>query len=93
MKKFIVLASFLTLLITACAEDYNTMELSVPAPADYTSWDQAIRVDTDLQTMYANTPRKIQKPIDMYMAFALALKYNYTRRLISYQQSMIEVGM
>ena len=93
MRKFIVFACFLTLLITACADDYSQVELSVPAPADYTSWDQAIRVDTDLQTMYANTPRKIQKPIDMYMAFALALKYNYTRRLISYQQSMIEVGM
>ena len=93
MRKFIVFACFLTLLITACADDYPQMELSVPAPADYTSWDQAIRVDTDLQTMYANTPRKIQKPIDMYMAFALALKYNYTRRLTSYQQSMIEVGM
>lgn len=94
MKKIIVLFSFFALLITACSKDSSTEipAVSVPAPASYTEWDRAIRVDTDLQSMYANTPRKIEKPIDMYMAFALALKYNYTRRLVSYQQSMIEVG-
>lgn len=80
------------MLITACSNT-EYYEVDIPAPAAYTDWDRAIRVDTDMQTMYANTPRKIQKPIDMYMAFALALKYNYTRRLVSYQQSMIEVGM
>ena len=66
--------------------------LGLPAPVAYTEWDRAIRVDVDMQTMYAATPRRIEKPIDMYMAFALALKYNYTRRIISYQQSLIDVG-
>ena len=95
MKKILVLISFFSLFVGACSEhaDNSIVERGMPAPASYTDWDRAIRVDTDLQTMYANTPRKIEKPIDMYMAFALALKYNYTRRLVSYQQSMIEVGM
>lgn len=94
MKKILVLASFLALVLGACTpdSDNSVVEMGIPAPAAYTDWDRAIRVDADLQSMYANTPRKIEKPIDMYMAFALALKYNYTRRLISYQQSMIEVG-
>ena len=91
MKKTIVSFSILALLITACSNRPAFVE-DVPSPAAYTDWDRAIRVDTDMQTMYAATPRKIEKPIDMYMAFALALKYNYTRRLVSYQQSMIEVG-
>ena len=91
MKKTIILFSFLALLITACSNRPAFLG-DVPSPAAYTEWDRAIRVDTDMQTMYSATPRKIEKPIDMYMAFALALKYNYTRRLVSYQQSMIEVG-
>ncbi len=91
MKKMIVLASLAALLITACSG--NVAEVNIPAPAAYVDWDRAIRVDTDMQSMYAATPRKIEKPIDMYMAFALALKYNYTRRLVSYQQSMVEMGM
>ena len=92
MHKILSLFIFFALLISACSNT-EYYEVDIPAPAAYTDWDRAIRVDTDMQTMYANTPRKIQKPIDMYMAFALALKYNYTRRLVSYQQSMIEVGM
>ena len=92
MHKILSSFIFFALLITACSNT-EYYEVDIPAPAAYTDWDRAIRVDTDMQTMYANTPRKIQKPIDMYMAFALALKYNYTRRLVSYQQSMIEVGM
>mgnify|MGYP003314731556 CR=1 FL=1 len=92
MKKTIILSCFFALLITACTNSGVIFNKDVPAPASYTDWDRAIRVDTDMQTMYSATPRKIEKPIDMYMAFALALKYNYTRRLVSYQQSMIEVG-
>ena len=91
MKKITVLFSFFALLITACTR-WEIPEVELPSPASYSDWDRAIRVDTDLQSMYANAPRKIEKPIDMYMAFALALKYNYTRRLVSYQQSLIEVG-
>lgn len=64
----------------------------VAAPSAQVDWDRAIRVDVDMQNMYANSPRTIKKPIDMYMAMALALKYNYTRRLVSYEQSLIEAG-
>ena len=91
MKKISGLAIAFVLLITSCSNGYR--EVSQPAPASYTDWDRAIRIDTDMQTMYAGMPSKIEKPIDMYMAIALALKYNYTRRLVSYQQSMVEVGM
>ena len=91
MRKIYILCVLAILLVTSCSSSYN--EVSLPAPASYTDWDRAIRIDTDMQSMYANTPSKITKPIDMYMAFALALKYNYTRRLTSYQQSMLEVGM
>jgi len=65
---------------------------SVAAPSPVVNWDRAIRIDVDMQNMYANSPRTIKKPIDMYMSMALALKYNYTRRLVSYEQSLIEVG-
>ncbi len=91
MKKKSFLIGMMALLITSCSNSYN--EVSVPAPASYTDWDRAIRIDADMQSMYASMPSHITKPIDMYMAFALALKYNYTRRLTSYQQSMIEVGL
>ncbi len=60
--------------------------------AYYSEWDKAIRIDVDMQNMFTNAPRKLEKPIDMYMAFALALKNNYTRRMVSYEQSMIEAG-
>ncbi len=60
--------------------------------AYYQDWDSAIRVDVDLHNMYDSTPTKIEKPIDMYMAMALAVKYNYSRRLSSYQQIMFDVG-
>lgn len=95
MKKIFVLVIFAAMALSACSsqDDVVTIDnMAAPAPVSYTDWDRAIRVDTDLQTMYASTPRKIEKPIDMYMAMALALKYNYTRRVISYQQSLVEVG-
>ena len=38
---------------------------SGPEAAYYSDWDQAIRYDADMQNMYANTPTKIEKPIDM----------------------------
>lgn len=60
--------------------------------AYYRDWDAAIRADVDLHNMYEATPTKIEKPIDMYTAMALALKYNYSRRLASYQQSLLDAG-
>ncbi len=95
MKRILSILMLTGLFVGACSKfDDNTItEQGIPAPAAYSDWDRAIRVDTDMQTMYANSPRKIEKPIDIYMAFALALKYNYTRRLVSYQQSMVELGM
>ena len=47
-------------------------ENTVQAPSATVDWDRAIRVDVDMQNMYANSPRTIKKPIDMYMAMALA---------------------
>ncbi len=95
MKRILALIGIISIFANGCSKvgDNTIVEQGVPAPAAYSDWDRAIRVDTDMQTMYANSPRKIEKPIDMYMAFALALKYNYTRRLVSYQQSMVELGM
>lgn len=94
MRKFWTFLCFAVFLLGACSaqEDEPGSSMTAPAPASYTDWDRAIRVDVDLQTMYANAPRKIEKPIDLYMAMALALKYNYTRRVVSYQQSLVEVG-
>ena len=95
MKKTLLTLFMGVLALGACSSQEDAKvsnELGVPAPVAYTDWDRAIRVDTDMQTMYAATPRKIEKPIDMYMAMALALKYNYTRRVVSYQQSLVEVG-
>jgi hypothetical protein len=45
-----------------------------------------------MQNMFVATPRKIEKPIDMYMAMALAVKYNFSRRMVSYEQAIVEAG-
>ena len=92
MKKILLLSIWGIIFLSSCSLFENGSEQSVPAPVAYSDWDRAIRVDTDLQNMYAATPRKIEKPIDMYMAMALALKYNYTRRIAGYEQSMIDAG-
>lgn len=94
MKKLLVSLLSGMFMLSACSMEDGNLDSgkSVPAPASYTDWDRAIRLDVDMQTMYASAPRKIEKPIDIYMAMALALKYNYTRRLVSYQQSLVEVG-
>ena len=63
-----------------------------PDAAYYSDWDRAVRYDVDMQNMYANTPLKLEKPIDMYMSMALALKYNYTGRMIRYQESLVKAG-
>lgn len=90
MKKILVSLLSCVIFISACTSSGD--DAKVPAPAAYTDWDRAIRLDVDMQNMYASAPRKIEKPIDMYMAMALALKYNYTRRVVSYEQSLLEVG-
>lgn len=92
MKKILVSLFIGIIFLNSCSWEKSSDEVSVPAPVSYTDWDRAIRLDVDMQNMYASAPRKIEKPIDMYMAFALSLKYNYTRRLVSYQQSLVEVG-
>lgn len=90
MKKFLL--SVIGVAELASCMNTETVSSGGVPPAYYTDWDRAVRVDVDMQNMYVGTPQKIEKPIDMYMAMALALKYNYTRRLISYQQSLIEAG-
>ncbi|MBO6281352.1 MAG: hypothetical protein J6N49_02340 [Alphaproteobacteria bacterium] len=63
-----------------------------PDAAYYSDWDNAIRYDADMQNMYANSPTKIEKPLDMYMTMALAVKYNYTGRMMRYQESLQKSG-
>ncbi len=92
MKRIVCFLGALISLLTACT---STQKIPVitEAPvmsAYYSDWDRAVRADVDMQNMYANTPSKITKPIDMYMAMALALKYNYTRRLASYHENLIK---
>ncbi len=91
MKKIIFFTGALAGLLAACSTT-KTQEEVVEAPvmsAYYSDWDKAVRADTDLQNMYIGTPSQISKPVDMYMAMALALKYNYTRRFASYQEKLI----
>lgn len=79
-------------LLAACSSTEN-MPVITDAPemsAYYSDWDRAVRADVDMQNMYIGTPSKISRPIDMYMAMALALKYNYTRRLASYQENLVK---
>lgn len=90
MKKLL----FLMLGILAAAgcsdkENYNNKQ---PDAAYYSDWDRAIRYDVDMQNMYANAPLKLEKPLNMYMSMALALKYNYTGRMIRYQESLLKAG-
>lgn len=97
MKKVWLSLLIFTVFLASChkkpAENvvYQKAMAAETSPA-YTEWDRAIRVDTDMQNMYTATPSNIEKPIDMYMAMALALKYNYSRRMTSYEQSMLEAG-
>lgn len=92
MNKFMtVLVGVLAL--AACNANETAPDVKKkPDPAYYTDWDRAIRADVDMQNMFVRTPRRIEKPLDMYMAMALALKYNYTRRMISYEESLIRAG-
>ena len=91
MKKILFLAAGM-LMVASCYLQGNANRGQEPNPAYYSDWDRAIRIDVDMQNMYLNTPRKIERPIDMYMAMALALKYNYTRRMISYEENLLKAG-
>ena len=105
MKKLLISLLSAVLLISSCgrstdnkptvnnnAEGARASVVYDPEAAAYNEWDRAVRIDTDMQNMFISTPRKIEKPIDMYMAMALALKYNYTRRLVNYEDSLIRAG-
>ncbi len=95
MKKYIYIVGAALGFLAACSTD-RTTEPVIDAPvmsAYYSDWDRAVRADVDMQNMYVATPSKITKPIDMYMAMALALKYNYTRRLASYKESLIKTNI
>ena len=91
MKKIICFIVAVASFLAACSttEPVQTIEAPVLS-AYYSDWDRAVRADVDMQNMYIDTPSKITKPIDMYMAMALAIKYNYTRRLASYQESLLK---
>ncbi len=68
------------------------VEPSGPTAAYAEDWNTAIRYDADMQNMYAKSPTVIDKPLDMYMTMALALKYNYTGRMMRYQESLAKAG-
>ena len=92
MKKIICFMCVITTFLVACASNEPDFVVT-DAPemsAYYSDWDRAVRADVDMQNMYVGTPSKIERPIDMYMAMALALKYNYTRRLASYQENLVK---
>ena len=98
MKKILSALLLIIVGVAACTsrprEDSESLEVMVsgPEPVYYSDWDRAIRADVDMQNMFVDAPTKVEKPIDLYMAMALALKYNYSRRLISYEQSLIQAG-
>src|SRR5574344_3034678 len=89
MKKLLCLVCGL-FAVVSCSD--NTKYDKGPDAAYYSDWDRAIRYDVDMQNMYANAPLKIERPIDMYMAMAFAVKYNYTGRMIRYQESLVKAG-
>ena len=73
-------------------QQYVETEPSGPTAAYAENWNTAIRYDADMQNMYAKSPTVIEKPLDMYMTMALALKYNYTGRMMRYQESLAKAG-
>lgn len=93
MKKFTYfLGIAASIILAACSMTpafYEVTDAPVMS-AYYSDWDRAVRADVDMQNMYIGTPSQITKPIDMYMAMALALKYNYTRRLASYRENLLK---
>lgn len=95
MKKYLYFIGAIVGFLAACSTN-NTTDVVIEAPvmsAYYSDWDRAVRADVDMQNMYIGTPSKITKPVDMYMAMALALKYNYTRRLASYKENLIKTNI
>lgn len=95
MKRILLSCAAIVLLLNACTNrEVNRTEIVVneATSAYYTDWDRAIRADVDMQNMFVATPRRIEKPIDMYMAMSLAVKYNFSRRMASYEQAVLEAG-
>ena len=79
-------AQYIQQYIQPYAQDAN------PNPAYAADWNSTIRYDTDMQNMYATSPTKFDKPLDMYMVMALALKYNFTARMVRYQENLAKAG-
>lgn len=93
MKKLLLSLFIPVMFVASCGQNNAVNSPSYgPETVYYNDWDRAVRIDVDMQNMYISTPQKIEKPIDLYMAMALALKYNYTRRLITYEDSIIRAG-
>ncbi len=94
MKKIFCIAVS-ALMLVSCQKGGSSSAYDASGSARqayYSDWDRAVRVDVDMQNMYLNTPRRIEKPIDMYMTMALALKYNYSRRMVSYEENLLKAG-
>ncbi len=94
MKKILCFALVLGILSGCYTKPthYQAPKVDEKTNAYYSEWDRAVQIDTDMQNMYLNAPRRIEKPIDMYIAMAWALKYNYTRRMVSYQAALAQAG-
>ncbi|MBR2136782.1 MAG: hypothetical protein IJ852_02330 [Alphaproteobacteria bacterium] len=97
MKKFLYLIAGLMAVCACVNKQHNDAKgtayyAAEPDAAYYSDWDSAIRYDADMHNMYAKAPTKIEKPIDMYMTMALALKYNYSGRMMRYQESLLKAG-
>ena len=95
MKKLLclIIAAFaVAACVNSTQKQHETYVAEGPDATYYSDWESAIRYDVDMQNMYANTPTKIEKPLDMYMTMALALKYNYTGRMMRYQESLQKAG-
>ena len=57
MKKILAFVLSGVIAVSACSGTYTVSnERGVPAPVSYTDWDRAIRLDVDMQTMYASSP-------------------------------------
>ena len=94
MKKllYLMIGVFSVASCTSTKSAGDAAQSPKPDAAYYADWDSAIRYDAYMQNMYAKSPTKIEKPLDMYMTMALALKYNYTGRMVRYQDSLIKAG-
>ncbi|MFV0626198.1 MAG: putative Ig domain-containing protein [Alphaproteobacteria bacterium] len=93
MKKVLLsIVAGVVFLVGCASEESKQVIKDEKAAAYYSDWDRAVRADVDMQNMFVSTPKKIEKPIDVYMAMALAVKYNYSGRMVRYEKAIVDAG-